>query len=47
MNVNEQAEALGRALSETDIFKRYIFGTSKTNLKEQPEEYCKEHKRPE
>ncbi len=29
MNVNEQAEALGRALSETDTFKRYIFAKAK------------------
>jgi cell fate (sporulation/competence/biofilm development) regulator YlbF (YheA/YmcA/DUF963 family) len=34
MNVNEQAEILGKALSETDIFKRYIFAKSKFEANE-------------
>ena len=34
MNVNEQAEALGLALSETDIFKRYIFAKAKFEANE-------------
>ena len=34
MNYTEQAEALGRALSETDIYKRYIFAKSKFEANE-------------
>lgn len=29
MNVNEQAQVLGKALSETEIFKKYIFAKAK------------------
>ncbi len=29
MNVNEQAQILGKALSETEIFKKYIFAKAK------------------
>ena len=34
MNYTEQAEALGRALCETDIYKRYIFAKSKFEANE-------------
>ena len=34
MNVNEYAEALGHALSETEIFKQYIFAKSKFDTNE-------------
>ena len=34
MNVNEQAEVLGKALSETDVYKRYIFAKSKFEANE-------------
>lgn len=34
MNYTEQAEALGRALSETEIYKRYIFAKSKFEANE-------------
>lgn len=34
MNVTELAEALGRALSETDTFKKYMFAKGKFDLNE-------------
>ena len=34
MNVNEYAQALGKALSETDVFKRYIFAKARFEANE-------------